>query len=124
MNAARALLSVTVRQARPVASRQCQQFRLLSAVAPTGGKETKSMTVETSAATESELEHERGLQGTITVQGPADISLVSVRITNNQAFFLDVSKKTRAQKNSKLKENPEKTQAKFPKKPSKIGNSS
>ena len=81
MNAARALLSVTVRQARPVASRQCQQFRLLSAVAPTGGKETKSMTVETSAATESELEHERGLQGTITVQGPADISLVSVRIT-------------------------------------------
>merc|ERR1712079_47476 len=73
----RALLSVTVRQARPVASRQCQQFRLLSAVAPTGGKETKSMTVETSAATESELEHERGLQGTITVQGPADISLVS-----------------------------------------------
>ena len=79
MNAARALLSVTVRQARPVASRQCQQqFRLLSAVAPTGGKETKSMTVETSAATESELDHERGLQGTITVQGPADISLVSV----------------------------------------------
>ena len=39
------------------------------------------MTVETSAATESELEHERGLHGTITVQGPADISLVSVSNT-------------------------------------------
>ena len=40
-----------------------------------------------------------------------------------QAFFLDISKKTQAQKNSKLKENPEKTQAKFPKN-SKTGNSS
>ena len=40
-----------------------------------------------------------------------------------QAFFLDISKKTQAQKNSKLKENPEKTQAKF-RKNSKTGNSS
>ena len=31
-------------------------------------------------------------------------------------LFLDISKKTQAQKNSKLKQNPEKTQAKFRKK--------
>ena len=40
-----------------------------------------------------------------------------------QAFFLDNSKKTQAEKNSKLKENLEKTQAKF-RKNSKTGNSS
>ena len=38
-------------------------------------------------------------------------------------LFSDISKKTQAQKNSKLKENPEKTQAKF-RKNSKTGNSS
>ena len=44
-------------------------------------------------------------------------SLVSPREceTTIQAYFLDIRKKTQAHKNSKLKQNPEKTQAKSPK---------
>ena len=44
-----------------------------------------------------------------------------MQLLAKQAFFLDISKKTQAQKNSKLKENPEKTQATFRKKNSKTG---
>ena len=48
---------------------------------------------------------------------------VIILLSNYSGFFLDISKKTQAQKNSKLKQNPEKTQAKS-RKYSKTGNSS
>merc|ERR1711962_267522 len=83
MNAARSLLVLTARQAvvtsRPAVT---SQIRLLSAVADSGSTPTdlKAFTktsVQEAGKTESELEHERGLQGTIMVEGPVDVGIVS-----------------------------------------------
>jgi len=83
MNATRSLLVLTARQAvttsRPVVT---SQIRLMSAAttsgsAPTGiNKEFTKTSVENVGKTESELEHERGLQGTIMVEGPLDVGAV------------------------------------------------
>ena len=53
-----------------------------------------------------------GLQEAAQRPGPRSGKCMVLFYYVSQAFFLDISKKTQAQKNSKLKQNPEKTQAK------------
>ena len=84
MNFARAIHSMTL-LGRTQALRLYQQDRQLSEKFPTTSgdmttkpkKETEKKTVETSAATQSDLRHKEGLKGTIAVEGPADVSQVS-----------------------------------------------
>ena len=85
MNFARAIYSMTL-LGRTQALRLYQQDRKLSAKSPTTSddmktnqkKETEKKTVETSAATQSDLlRHKESLKGTIAVEGPADVSQVS-----------------------------------------------
>jgi len=75
MNATRGLFTLTARHltSRPAVAPMRSQIRLLaSGNTPSITVETQKISVEEIGKTQSELDHDRGLQGTITVQGHVD----------------------------------------------------
>jgi len=75
MNAARGLFTLTARHltSRPAVTPMRSQIRFLaSGNTPSITVETQKISVEEIGKTQSELDHDRGLQGTITVQGHVD----------------------------------------------------